>query len=61
MKQHGLNDICLLSPLDEVQTTLPWSGSLAAAVFAASRLILKLLKKCEGKSFTEITVFQKYF
>lgn len=39
---------------------LPQIDSLAAEVFAASRLILKLLKKSEGKYFTEIT-FSKIF
>lgn len=61
VKQHGLSYIYILFPLYEMQTMLPQIGSVAAEVFAASRLILKLLKKCEGKCFTEITIFQKYF
>lgn len=60
MKQHGLNNTYILSPLYEMQTMLPQIDSLAAEVFAASRLILKLLKKSEGKYFTEIT-FSKIF
>lgn len=54
-------DLCILFLSNEMQTTPPWIGNLAAQVFVADRLILKILKKCEGRCFIEITTFQKYF